>query len=105
MPHLKPPHVLFKELVVAVLPLDFLQTEITQPAVLATDSSISRLLGAYGMHPDMVMGHSLGEYGALIAAGSLTPANSGRSAIRTGSIRCMMAAVCWAWDAEPTPRS
>ncbi|MGA7758613.1 MAG: acyltransferase domain-containing protein, partial [Ilumatobacteraceae bacterium] len=26
----------------------------------------------YGMHPDMVMGHSLGEYGALIAAGSLT---------------------------------
>ncbi len=49
-----------------------LQTEITQPAVLATDSSISRLLGAYGMHPDMVMGHSLGEYGALIAAGSLT---------------------------------
>ncbi len=27
---------------------------------------------AYGMRPDMVMGHSLGEYGALIAAGSLT---------------------------------
>ncbi|MFW2383024.1 MAG: type I polyketide synthase, partial [Acidimicrobiales bacterium] len=51
---------------------ELLQTEITQPAVLATDSSISRLLEAYGMRPDMVMGHSLGEYGALIAAGSLT---------------------------------
>ncbi len=49
-----------------------LQTEITQPAVLATDSGIGRLLAAYGMRPDMVMGHSLGEYGALIAAGSLT---------------------------------
>ena len=49
-----------------------LQTEITQPAVLATDTAISRLLAAYGMRPDMVMGHSLGEYGALIAAGSLT---------------------------------
>ena len=57
---------------VAQLEQQLLQTEITQPAVLATDSSISRLLGAYGMHPDMVMGHSLGEYGALIAAGSLT---------------------------------
>jgi acyl transferase domain-containing protein len=57
---------------VSQLEQQLLQTEITQPAVLATDSSISRLLGAYGMHPDMVMGHSLGEYGALIAAGSLT---------------------------------
>ena len=51
---------------------ELLQTEITQPAVLATDSAIGRLLAAYGMRPDMVMGHSLGEYGALIAAGSLT---------------------------------
>jgi acyl transferase domain-containing protein len=25
-----------------------------------------RLLAAYGMRPDMVMGHSLGEYGALV---------------------------------------
>ncbi len=57
---------------VAQLEQELLQTEITQPAVLATDSSIARLLAAYGMRPDMVMGHSLGEYGALIAAGSLT---------------------------------
>ena len=49
-----------------------LQTEITQPAVLATDLALTRLLSAYGIAPDMVMGHSLGEYGALVAAGSLT---------------------------------
>ena len=49
-----------------------LQTEITQPAVLATDLALTRLLAAYGIAPDMVMGHSLGEYGALVAAGSLT---------------------------------
>ncbi|WP_201329307.1 ACP S-malonyltransferase, partial [Nostocoides australiense] len=49
-----------------------MQTEITQPAVLATDLSLTRLLAAYGVHPDMVMGHSLGEYGALVAAGSLS---------------------------------
>jgi acyl transferase domain-containing protein len=49
-----------------------LQTEITQPAVLATDIALTRLLGAYGIEPDMVMGHSLGEYGALVAAGAMS---------------------------------
>jgi malonyl CoA-acyl carrier protein transacylase/acyl carrier protein len=49
-----------------------LQTEITQPAVLAVDTALTRLLDAYGIRPDMVMGHSLGEYGALVAAGALT---------------------------------
>ena len=48
------------------------RTEITQPAVLTVDMALTRLLGEYGVAPDMVMGHSLGEYGALVAAGSLT---------------------------------
>jgi malonyl CoA-acyl carrier protein transacylase len=47
------------------------QTAITQPAVLATDIALTRLLAAYGIQPDMTMGHSLGEYGALVAAGAL----------------------------------
>ncbi|NIT98554.1 MAG: acyltransferase domain-containing protein, partial [Actinobacteria bacterium] len=47
------------------------QTAITQPAVLTVDTALARLLGAYGIEPDMVMGHSLGEYGALVAAGAL----------------------------------
>ncbi len=47
------------------------QTAITQPAVLTVDTALTRLLAAYGITPDMVMGHSLGEYGALIAAGAL----------------------------------
>ncbi|MEJ2109526.1 MAG: beta-ketoacyl synthase N-terminal-like domain-containing protein, partial [Acidobacteriota bacterium] len=47
------------------------QTAITQPAVLATENAIARMLGAYGIKPDMVMGHSLGEYGALVAAGAI----------------------------------
>ena len=33
--------------------------------------ALTRLLAAYGVRPDMVMGHSLGEYGALVAAGAL----------------------------------
>ena len=50
---------------------DLMQTEITQPAMLTLDEAIRRLLADYGFQPDMVMGHSLGEYGALVAAGVL----------------------------------
>jgi malonyl CoA-acyl carrier protein transacylase len=44
-------------------------TAITQPAVLTLDTAIYELLRSFGFGPDLVMGHSLGEYGALIAAG------------------------------------
>jgi len=47
------------------------QTAITQPAVLATDLALTRMLAAYGIQPDMTMGHSLGEYGALVASGAM----------------------------------
>ncbi|HME71559.1 MAG TPA: beta-ketoacyl synthase N-terminal-like domain-containing protein, partial [Myxococcota bacterium] len=47
------------------------RTEVTQPAVLATDIALTRLLARYGVAPDFVMGHSLGEYAALVAAGAL----------------------------------
>jgi acyl transferase domain-containing protein len=50
---------------------DLRQTAITQPAIIATDVAMSRLLAAYGIHPDMAMGHSVGEYGALVATGAL----------------------------------
>ncbi|HEY5142270.1 MAG TPA: beta-ketoacyl synthase N-terminal-like domain-containing protein, partial [Solirubrobacteraceae bacterium] len=50
---------------------ELMRTEITQPAVLTADIALTRLLAAYGIEPDLVMGHSLGEYGALVAAGVL----------------------------------
>jgi acyl transferase domain-containing protein len=50
---------------------DLRQTAITQPAVLAADIGLTRLLAAYGIEPDFTMGHSLGEYGALVASGAL----------------------------------
>jgi acyl transferase domain-containing protein len=53
-----------------------MQTEITQPALIATDMAMSRLLASYGITPDMVMGHSLGEYGALVQAGAISFADS-----------------------------
>ncbi|HHW88312.1 MAG TPA: acyltransferase domain-containing protein, partial [Chloroflexi bacterium] len=48
---------------------DLMQTAITQPAMLTMDTALYKLLAEYGFAPDMVMGHSLGEYAALIAAG------------------------------------
>ena len=43
-------------------------TENTQPAVLAVDVALFRALG---LRPSVAAGHSLGEYAALVAAGSL----------------------------------
>ena len=50
---------------------DLRKTEITQPAVMAIDMAMTKLLAAYGVTPDFTMGHSVGEYGALIASGAL----------------------------------
>jgi acyl transferase domain-containing protein/NAD(P)-dependent dehydrogenase (short-subunit alcohol dehydrogenase family) len=60
------------EAAVAKAEEDLRQTEITQPTVLTIDLALTRLLAAYGIQPDMTMGHSLGEYGALVASGSLS---------------------------------
>ncbi|MCZ7650263.1 MAG: acyltransferase domain-containing protein [Thermoanaerobaculia bacterium] len=48
------------------------QTEVTQPAVLSVGVALTRALAEHGFAPDFVMGHSLGEYGALVAAGCLS---------------------------------
>jgi [acyl-carrier-protein] S-malonyltransferase len=55
-------------------------TENTQPAILAASVAALRAAEAAGLpRPDFVAGHSLGEYSALVAAGSL----SLRDAVRT----------------------
>lgn len=46
-------------------------TENTQPAILTVSVSAFRVLAEKGIRPDYVAGHSLGEYSALVAAGSL----------------------------------
>jgi [acyl-carrier-protein] S-malonyltransferase len=47
-------------------------TENTQPALLATSIAAFEVLRDRGFAPDYVAGHSLGEYSALVAAGSLS---------------------------------
>jgi [acyl-carrier-protein] S-malonyltransferase len=46
-------------------------TENTQPAILTVSAAAERVLEENGVMPDYVAGHSLGEYSALVAAGSL----------------------------------
>ena len=50
---------------------DLKQTANTQPAILTCSVAIYRILEEKGVTPDFVAGHSLGEYSALVAAGSL----------------------------------
>jgi [acyl-carrier-protein] S-malonyltransferase len=55
---------------------DLALTANTQPAILAASIAALRALEARGLQPDRVAGHSLGEYSALVAAGSLTFADA-----------------------------
>ena len=43
----------------------------TQPSILTVSVAVYRVLEEKGITPDFVAGHSLGEYSALVAAGSL----------------------------------
>jgi [acyl-carrier-protein] S-malonyltransferase len=68
-------------------PEDELQrTENTQPAVFLVSMVILELLREAGLEPDVVAGHSLGEYSALVAAGALDFADALRLVRRRGEL-------------------
>jgi [acyl-carrier-protein] S-malonyltransferase len=50
----------------------------TQPAILTTSIAVYRVLAARGLVADVVAGHSLGEWSALVAAGALSLADAVR---------------------------
>ena len=54
-------------------------TENTQPAILAVSSAIHAVLEEHGAaRRDLVAGHSLGEYSAIVSVGGLTPAQAAK---------------------------
>jgi [acyl-carrier-protein] S-malonyltransferase len=59
-------------------------TENTQPAILAVSVAAYRLLVSRGIVPTFVAGHSLGEYSAHVAAGTLRFADALRIVRRRG---------------------
>ena len=59
-------------------------TENQQPALVAVSAAAFAVLRELGWEPDYVAGHSLGEYSALVAAGSLTLADAVRLVRKRG---------------------
>jgi [acyl-carrier-protein] S-malonyltransferase len=54
-------------------PLELLtQTELQQPALVATSLAVLAALREWGLEPDYVVGHSVGEFAALAAANAMT---------------------------------
>jgi [acyl-carrier-protein] S-malonyltransferase len=55
---------------------EMVETENQQPALVATCLAINEAIRARGIQPDFVVGHSVGEFAALAAARSLSPAEA-----------------------------
>ena len=53
-----------------------LDTKLQQPALVATSLAINEAIRAHGIHPDFVVGHSVGEFAALGAAESIGAADA-----------------------------
>ena len=59
-------------------------TENTQPAILAMSVAVHRLVDQHGVRASFAAGHSLGEYSAHVAAGTLSFADALRTVRRRG---------------------
>lgn len=59
-------------------------TEITQPAILTVSIAAQRVLAQHGIQPAFVAGHSLGEYSAHVAAGTISFADAVRTVAKRG---------------------
>jgi len=59
-------------------------TEITQPAILTVSVAAARVLAEAGIAPSFTAGHSLGEYSAHVAAGTISFADAVRTVRNRG---------------------
>jgi [acyl-carrier-protein] S-malonyltransferase len=59
-------------------------TENTQPAIVAMSTAVARLVASRGVQPAFAAGHSLGEYSAHVAAGTLSFADALRTVRQRG---------------------
>jgi len=57
----------------------------TQPSILTVSSAAAAVLAARGVVPELVAGHSLGEYSALVAAGACGAAEAAKAVRARGT--------------------
>ncbi|WP_435591211.1 SDR family NAD(P)-dependent oxidoreductase [Nocardia sp. bgisy118] len=57
-------------------------TELVQPAIFAYQVALAKLLDSWGVRPDAVVGHSLGEIAAAAVSGGLTLTDAALVAVR-----------------------
>jgi [acyl-carrier-protein] S-malonyltransferase len=69
------------------------RTDLTQPALLAASIGILRILRREGLRFDVALGHSLGEYSALVATGAVGFRDAVRLVRRRGEEMLAAAAV------------
>jgi len=70
---------------------DLRLTENTQPAILTVSVAVARVLADHGIHPSLAAGHSLGEWSAHVAAGTISFVDAVRAVKARG--RAMQLAV------------
>jgi [acyl-carrier-protein] S-malonyltransferase len=70
---------------------DLRLTENTQPAILTVSVAAARVLAGHGVHPALAAGHSLGEWSAHVAAGTISFVDAVRAVKARG--RAMQLAV------------
>lgn len=63
---------------------DLKMTEVTQPAILTSSVAVFRVLQEKGVAPQFVAGHSLGEYSAHVAAGTIDFGDAVRAVNKRG---------------------
>ncbi|MFD7505050.1 amino acid adenylation domain-containing protein [Streptomyces sp. NPDC059850] len=73
-------------------PADVARTEVAQPLLVAYGVALARQLRAWGVNPDAVSGHSVGEIAAACVAGALTLAEAVRFAAERGRLMRDLAA-------------
>ncbi|MEM7325632.1 MAG: SDR family oxidoreductase [Actinomycetota bacterium] len=67
------------------------QTAVTQPALFAVQRALAELLRSWGLAPDAVIGHSIGEYAAAVDAGIMSWSGAAHLVAERGRLMQSMA--------------
>lgn len=62
------------------------QTAYTQPALFVLEHALAQLFSSWGIEPDGVLGHSIGEYAAAVAAGVMDLESALRIVVKRGAL-------------------